>query len=69
MLMPMTWTRTVERERGKVQVARGGRGGLWPRRRHTTRELCGQYDGLMRLLAQRAMMMMGMETLELDMAP
>ena len=33
----------------------------------------GQYDGLMRLLAQRAMMMMGMEALpfplELDMAP
>ena len=36
-------------------------------------ELGGQYDGLMRLLAQRAMMMMGMEALpfplELDMAP
>ena len=41
----------------------GGRTGMWPRRRHATKGEGGgradrQCDGFMRLLAQRAMMMM-----------
>ena len=61
------WKRDRQGAGGVEEVDCGQGGGI------RQGELGGQYDGLMRLLAQRAMMVMGMETLtfplELDMAP
>ena len=61
------WKRDRQGAGGVEEVDCGQGGGI------RQGESGGQYDGLMRLLAQRAMMMMGMEALpfplELDMAP
>ena len=44
----------------RMRERQGGveRGGMWSRRRHATRGLDRQCDGPIRLLAQRAVMMM-----------
>ena len=47
----------LEKDFRRRQSRLGGRAGTWPRWRHAIGWLGGQCDGLMHLLAQRAMMM------------
>ena len=65
------WTPEGRRARGgqrplgeglskEEEARRSGRDGMWPGQRHATGGLGGPCDGLMYLLAQRAMMMMMM---------